>query len=304
MVDGKPSIYSPFKMLAHLDRIQSQKPVFTQIDLTNRCNQNCQRCSSKLQPNYDAHDEWQLQDILNLATQLKKAGIKAIEITGGGEPLCHPRCKEIFREMLDMGFEMALVTNGSLLDNDLREILSEFVWVRISIDAFSRNTYRLLHHAEMPNFSLLPATYVGASFVIQPENMNEIVPFASWAASLGFDNVRYTPCYHPQVSILQNDIEKIITTIQRINVGIPVINQAMRLKTAWNRQYTGPCYYSKLVKVVAADGREYFCCTTKNDNRYLQSQGEPEIIQCPPCWMDEKNKIVDEVLHLPHLNFA
>jgi hypothetical protein len=45
-------------------------------------------------------------------------GVKAVQITGGGEPTAHPRHADIFRAVLDRGLDLALVTNGVLLRDE------------------------------------------------------------------------------------------------------------------------------------------------------------------------------------------
>ena len=88
--------YSIHKVLNHLERIQNNRPVCIQLDITNICNHNCINCCSRTQLNYNTtNNEWDLKDLSSLAKDLKKIGIKAIVFTGGGEPLCHKHCKNI-----------------------------------------------------------------------------------------------------------------------------------------------------------------------------------------------------------------
>lgn len=320
------NVYSNQKILHHLERVKQGKPVYAQWDITNRCNNQCRYCSSKMQPAFSSCDEWSFDEIKQIASELKTAGVETIEITGGGEPLCHPDCKAIFRHLLSMGFDIGLVTNGLLMDGELADILSGFAWVRFSIDAFSDDTHLLLKGTHKPNISpFLPVLkqydcVVGASFIVQDENVDEIVPFAEWAKDAGFNNVRYSPCYSPHGLVVnKKSVIKAIDVLQKTLLmdGIDINAMLNRFTVPWLKQHTPVCYYSRLVVAIAANGCIYYCCATKNDNRFSlgnilnrgfscvwNSRKDIDTNLCPACWMDGKNHVAQTVLMLHHTNFV
>src|SRR5574343_183849 len=93
--------YSPLKIIHHrkwLETVREGKqpaPIFVQIIPTNRCNQHCNHCAYRL-PGYSSNQlfnprsEMSIEKILETIRDCKEMGVKAIELTGGGEPTLHP----------------------------------------------------------------------------------------------------------------------------------------------------------------------------------------------------------------------
>jgi len=84
---------------------------------------------------------------LKTLTDLKDLGTKAIEFTGGSEPLMHPDFEEVLAYCIELGMTPALVTNGIKLSEVSKSLLKQLDWIRISINA-SKNLYRKIHGAE------------------------------------------------------------------------------------------------------------------------------------------------------------
>ena len=80
---------------------------------TNRCNLNCVVCFCK---DRDKNEEIGIGEIKNLLNDSYELGCKAIDLTGGGEPLMHPEINEIIKYAHGVEIGVSLVTNGLLLD--------------------------------------------------------------------------------------------------------------------------------------------------------------------------------------------
>ncbi len=143
--------YSPFKVVHHFDKLEALRrgeqiaPVQIHLIPTNRCNQNCVFCAYRLPDypsakNFESRDEIPSHKLLEIIDSCKDLGVKAIQYTGGGEPLVHPSISEAFERTLDHGLELALVSNGQALTDALIEILTNVAWVRISVDACRQET--------------------------------------------------------------------------------------------------------------------------------------------------------------------
>ena len=114
------------------------KPVVVEIDPTTYCNLNCKECVNKDLLNQSAFSVQALESIIK---NLRKANVRNIIFIGGGEPLVYPEIEYILRLCKSEGIAVGLVTNGLLLAK-YAEVISETVsWVRVSLDAGSRETY-------------------------------------------------------------------------------------------------------------------------------------------------------------------
>jgi organic radical activating enzyme len=104
-------------------------PIHAQVIPTNRCNLNCTFCSCRKR---NKQDELSLNELTQLACDLKQLGCRAVTITGGGEPLMHKQINEIIDRFSVNGIKVGLVSNGLLLGRLTEETLQKIVWCRIS----------------------------------------------------------------------------------------------------------------------------------------------------------------------------
>ena len=107
-------------------------PFFVNVDITRRCNLRCVGCRfhSPLLDKPDPGDRPDLQDMPlgffeRLCKELGEMGTKTITITGEGEPFLHPSLCDMTAVAKGDGFQVTLVTNGTLLDDRNIERLIE-----------------------------------------------------------------------------------------------------------------------------------------------------------------------------------
>lgn len=345
------NVYSPYKILHHLDKVEEMKegkfpaPVFVQWDLTNRCNLDCSFCFYHL---YKLSD-WKEKDTISLdvalctLNNLKEMGVKAIEFTGGGEPLLHPNFKDIVTRAKDLGFECSLVTNGILLTDEIIELIKDFEWIRISIDASAPETYEKVKRVNPHIFDKLLMNItrlfakasdnciLGMSFIVCRDNYKEIYDAAYMAKELGFDNIRFSLAMTPEGNkmfdgIWDECVEQISKTKKLEDNGFRVFAFSNRINDLENKAKSGPCYYADLVGVIGANGAVYPCCRLKDDKFYnfgnindslfsdiWNCNRRKEFItavrkDCPySCWMRDKNAVIDALVNkdnIGHINFV
>ncbi|NVM46445.1 MAG: radical SAM protein [Candidatus Lokiarchaeota archaeon] len=87
-------------------------PKSVHLYLTNECNLDCEKCYYRSKN--DPKQELSFESIKKLFQEWKNYGLASIAI-GGGEPLIHPRIVEIVKLGRDMGYFMAVTTNGTIL---------------------------------------------------------------------------------------------------------------------------------------------------------------------------------------------
>jgi heme d1 biosynthesis radical SAM protein NirJ len=103
-------------------------------NLIRRCNLTCKHCYS-ISADTDYAGELTTEEACNVMDDLRAFGVPVL-ILSGGEPLLRPDIFQLARRAKDMGFYVALSTNGTLVDESNIERIAEigFDYVGISID--------------------------------------------------------------------------------------------------------------------------------------------------------------------------
>lgn len=348
MTNTSSNIYSPYKAAHQLDKIASLRrgdpiwPTQIQIDLTNKCNHHCVYCFYRcarnefLNATFNENDFIPINIIKPLLSEFATYGIPAVQYTGGGEPLMHPNFYEIINETIRLGFQYALVTNGSLISLKHINIFRYATWIRISLDGISDDVYKKsqgapaadIHHVFNVISTLVeecPDLTLGISFVVNPVNWREIVEATRIMRDLGVDNIRLSVAYTPKGIDLYRDIWSEIETLAHRAKELEtrhfkVFNLiASHLENLDLRQkgYTF-CGYQHFTAVIGADLEVYPCCTLKynsisglgnlgdksfydiwmGDKRaeWLKRDHLKEVCDKNPCWMDKKNEFISYLI--------
>lgn len=230
---SQSGIYSELKMAWWFAREGKLPDVPRQVQLilSDLCNQDCSFCAYRMsgytsnelfvgdseQSKYGHNNPKRFiptDRALSLLGEMKEAGVKAIQFTGGGEPTVHPAHELIFYHALQLGFRCSLVSNGVKWSaNLIQKILPRFDWVRVSIDAGNRDSYAKIRRTPKENWNKVwssilnlggsvaaqqSKTAIGVGFVVTPENWLEIPEFASLAKEAGAHNARFSAMFSPE----------------------------------------------------------------------------------------------------------
>ena len=109
--------------------------ISTHISPEGACNLKCPYCSVTYR---DTHSRIPMEIIQDYVTKLKTRGLKAVILTGGGEPTAYKHFNDLVRWLKSQDLSIALITNGSeqywkRIDEDVCKMFS---WVRVSINVF------------------------------------------------------------------------------------------------------------------------------------------------------------------------
>lgn len=207
-------------------------PKQVQLILSDLCNQDCSFCAYRMSGNlsnelftagaelskygHDNPKRWiPTERALGLLDEMKDAGVLSVQFTGGGEPTVHPDHEQIFRAARIAGLQCSLVSNGVRWSEPLiQEVLPQFDWVRVSIDAAYEHTYTQIRNSTGAHWrsawknvgALAKAiadagwseTRFGLGFVVTPDSWSQIADFAELAKGSGVDNVRFTAMFSPR----------------------------------------------------------------------------------------------------------
>jgi len=109
--------------------------ISTHISPEGTCNLRCPYCSVAYRNSIGNRIE--LGVIKKYINQLKKYGLKAVILTGGGEPTLYPQINELIEFLHDKAkLELAMITNGTMLHKINPQNRTKFKWLRVSVNLF------------------------------------------------------------------------------------------------------------------------------------------------------------------------
>jgi molybdenum cofactor biosynthesis enzyme MoaA len=285
--------------------------------LTNICNFNCTFCDGKSL--YNLKDNSFSRDRLDsMALELSELKVDSIILVGeGGEPLIHPDFNRFSRKLLDLGINLGIYTNGSIVRKSIFATLSHFSFVRISVNAGSKETHKLIHRYTgadtfenvikfITECSKVNQSSVGVSYVIIRENIDELYEAAKIAKECGAHYIEFKPAYGLNYSI---DKELYETNIINIMAQIDLARrlESQDFKIILNNQLSyfiqndfehnveritlldAPrrCLTSKLRMVVSPTGC-YLCTPKRSIKRF--SFGDPQSQSLVDIWNSKEHQ--------------
>lgn len=221
--------FNSYKLLAHVETWRSIKrgkplpaPILVTVDPTNVCNLNCVWCNAEfVRERKTSLSRTALKRIADFLPRWSEdapyetKGVQAICVAGGGEPLLNPHTGEFIDRVVSKGIEVAVVTNGILIDKNV-DSLSHCTWVGVSVDAATKATFDKLKKPVNPNsyeetinnIQILvdyskrhnnklgwshPAYGVSFKYLLYEDNIAEIYEATKLAKELGCKNIHFRP---------------------------------------------------------------------------------------------------------------
>jgi MoaA/NifB/PqqE/SkfB family radical SAM enzyme len=132
---------------------------------------------------------------------------RAIDFTGGGEPLLQPRLDDWLSEAKAAGCETGFLSNGLLLDPERGKRIMDtgLDWICFSVDGTTAAVYEEIRLGSdfqrvcdnIAGFSSLRpgiAPRIMINFVMMPANVHQLEDIVRLAAKLGVDQVNFKQC--------------------------------------------------------------------------------------------------------------
>ena len=362
--------YGVSKAIYHTDKIKGLQqgkmiiPLGIQLDLEAYCNDSCNFCSYRKdnghnnmmlelinaipgknytenkpigQPSPSSRLPYEMAD--TLPKQIKEAGMKSCELTGGGEPTLWKAFDKLYENLGKEGIDIGLVTNGSMITDQRAALIRKYgLWCRISMDAANQKTHQLIHRTPNEDFERRlnnirkltkdkPDTLtVGISFIINQDNWREIKDASELFAGMGVDHLRFSWMFDEegdagltkdQQELAKTNIEwcqkKYDTEQFRIFTEKDRVDLYKQKNTDFDK-----CYYQYFVFCAGADSKLYPCCIQKYHEGYafadMKKNTLKEIIEdintkgfmdklqpinCEPCWLRNRIKSIRSAVEMP-----
>ena len=306
--------YAPDKAAYHLTRLVALKagkpiyPVHLHLIPSDYCQLSCPGCSyrssgfrstemyrgPKGEQNPRRFLDWGV--LRSVIADCDAMDTRGIEITGGGETTLHPRITDLLKLALNRGLHTALITNGLTLSLEKnKELVGLAVhgdWVRVSIDAATRDTYNLVRPpvrsdragnrnfekaleglqalAETKQKHHLTSCVIGAGFVVQKGNWHEIVKAAALYKKAGADNIRISGLFSPWGERYFDGWREQAEGLEKAAIRDLDDPTGYRVYGRFHEKvadlHASPtykdCWYQRFTLYLGADGNLYRCCVT------------------------------------------
>jgi len=279
------------KLLWHLDRVidwQKGKrivPIHIDVGLSKGCNIRCEYCFGVIQGNFykkGAEVYFPREPLLRYMQEAGEMGVRSMGFIGEGEPLLNPFVYEAITVAKNSGIDVALGTNGILLDTGQRglEALKNLTWIRFNISAASDEAYRRIHRSnefqtvvekisfcvrEKKEKGLLVT--IGLQMVLTPSNVDQVIPLAKLGRKLGVDYLVIKQCSDTQESRLgvysqldayENFSEVLKAAEEQSTDDYSVIVKWKKITNMGKRNYR-QCLGVPFLLYSSGDGRIYPC---------------------------------------------
>lgn len=129
-----------------VNKNKTNRPLYAPLeyyfDYTNKCNLRCKDCYNK---KHLGQTTMELDNIANIIKEMGELGIKRVYLAGGEPTIDIPALKTYIDTAYENGITTSMVTNGTLLTDELcRYLLSrELVDISVSIDGWDEESNKL-----------------------------------------------------------------------------------------------------------------------------------------------------------------
>ena len=266
-------------------------PLYTLlIEVTKKCNMACDQCGSRC----DIRSEELLSKTQLLATlkDIKEhIGTYTMLNVTGGEPLLRQDLFDMMREASDMGFEWGMVTNGSLITDDviLRMRESGMKTITVSVDGM-RETHDSLRRLPgswdriMTALQKLKAAdfldHLQITFTANRRNVREFGALYRHIAPIGLDSVRVSfmdpigrALDNPDLLLTREEILYFTGLVNRLNAApgaTPVVWGCPHYLGGLLKDRRFACFAGRYTASILANGDIFVCPNVERRREFIQ----------------------------------
>lgn len=306
-------------------------PISVELTLTNLCNLDCCYCSDKdLRLRQGIRQSFDLDVLKRLFKDLADGGTVGVTFEGGGEPTLYPQFEEVVKEAKKAGLAVGLITNGTKKLSG--EILKEFEWIRVSLDASNAKEYLELKGVDvfekvMSNIAHY-AKYcdtVGIGYVVTKNNLSQIESLVMRLREVKAAYIQMRPVVDcPELYPKDIDLSY-LSLYQTREFGV-MINGMVDNAERGNHKL--PCMANGITSVISGDGAVYLCGRLNiyqwltpigniNEQTFreiwygTERQKQCEMVMdpefcaenCPQCRVSKFNQMINKMQKIKSKNF-
>lgn len=248
--------------------------ITTEIDLAGYCNHKCSFCWFNKVHNKEL---FTFKDAHYVFPQISELGGRSLVFTGGGEPTLNEQINEIVQYGCDFGFKIGLVTNGSHLDRLIKlRNTKNLKWVRVSLDAGTKETYAKIHGVKQKTFvnvlsniemfkTAHPNVKVGIAYMLMGNNLDEIERIIKiFKNIIEVDYIQFRPLLNTSFLMRRDIIDDLLDYSTN---DFKVLFSFDRLFNRTERRYKR-CIGNFFVTVIDAKKDVYICCHMRGVDKF------------------------------------
>lgn len=331
---------TPMKLARYPELLSGPvRPIHWDVDPSSVCDHGCRGCPYIFDGPIDpmlgvarpesAKDKRTFIDndvFVNFLSDAIDHGAKAITFVGGGEPTIHPSFKMMMLATHVLGLKFGVVTHlGRKYDPSFFDALKLATWVRVSVNAGTRETY--LRHQAKDHFDQALAnietaaklgTRIGMSFLITDDNYGEVALAAWKAKGAGASYIQFKPIIEVELGKAYEKIEDHI--VEGLSAARMYDDENFQVLDQWSArleelrqhsrgEFSGRCHVPRFNPKLGANGVVYVCCELAYSTEgavgsiyeeplatILERAGQKfmEMHDCPHCWNKPLNTLINE----------
>jgi len=263
----------------HRDRIEALlsgehvAPITIDCALSKNCSYNCCYCYAANQRN-DVEDLTR-DEIISFLDDAVYVGVKGISFVSDGESTCNPNLYEAITYGKRCGIDMALGTNGYLLDDDrLEEILPSLTYIRFNISA-TGSRYSYIHGCDEDCYYKVVDTIkkcvsikrrdnlsvvIGMQMVLIPKYVDDIWELINLGKSIGVNYVIAKHCSDNERGDIGIDYEEYNTILPKLRIAESMSTYETQVAIKWSKIERGSkrkyskCYGAPLLLQFSGNG--------------------------------------------------
>ena len=258
-------------------------PITMEVDFTNICNHRCSFCNFGEHLKKD-HSSLNSELIIERLAEAYKLGTKGICITGGGEPSLHKHFSKMVQKMKQIGFDIGLITNGSMLEGKEGDIIENLQWIRVSMGSGDPGSYKLIEGVDhfdkvINNINTLSKLKndrksdfnIGIRIRVTKDNLASLINIANIINKLNIDYLQLAPDQFTE----KEDCFWIVKNTRKVFGEVEVIlnkSNIMLLKSGFDVapkriDYPRTCYTHFFHTGITAEGDVMFCKNSRGNMR-------------------------------------
>ena len=317
-----PHVSVTGRIVSHRDKIvgawrtdspANSPPSCVEIHLTDNCNADCPFCfygSGKLTVTRKLDEKVAMK----LCHELCEMKVKAVILSGGGEPTLHPSFPRIVETLLAAGVEVGVITNGLCNKEPVLNALSLCTWIKYSVHTHLSHNYPNVMGVGAAAFKIVSnnivraiqdcskeRTRIGVGCVITKwtDSDEHIFGFFDHFSNLGVNYVLYKDCIgYPQEfrSIREKAaFENLMPELKRRAKATGTytnFHTFVRDYAAKREVFCGKCpiVWDGLIAMVSATGDVFGCLPIMQQGIPTNSYGNCNVMSFMGIWEGKKRQ--------------